>query len=248
MNIRHLPLVILSAVTFSLGSGLRLSAAAPAVKPGYTVVLDVHVDEKGLPVDAKVARSDDPSIEHILEQISMEEAHGQKFAVRMKDGHAVKYLVREPFEFPVEGDEGPDSNLAPKPSLHGKAEVQPVYPPDLAAKGETGGAIVEITIGADGGVRYVNLLRASQPEFGEAAMAAVKQWQFSPAMRDNVAVSSRWRVAVVFETDVQEPGWQWRVAPRPELGSYTVLHRTKPLPPPAAAAPAVPTLPAEPGK
>jgi TonB family protein len=251
MTFRRPLLPILSLVTLALAPGLRLTAAdptpAPPQKPGYSVVLDLKVNEQGAPEEARVFKSDDGSAEHILEQIALEQAHRMKFDPQVKDGQPVKFTVRRPFMFPIEGDEGPDANLAPKPSLRGRAQMQPVYPAELAAKGEVGSAILEVIVGADGSVRDVTVLRATLREFGESAATAVKQWQFSPAVRNGAPVSSRWRLAIVFQTDVREPSWEWRIAPRPALGSYTVLHRTQPLPP-AAETPAVPPPATPPAK
>jgi TonB family protein len=235
------PFVPLVAFTLLLpGMAPGLFAADPAPKPGYTVVLDIMRDEKGVAEDAKVVTSDDITVDHVLELIAMDDAKRMKPDPRTKDGHPIKYTARAPFVFPVEGDEGPESNFAPKPSLHGRSEVQPVYPADLAAKGVTGGVMLELIIDAEGGVRDVTVLRASNPEFAHSAVAAVKQWQFRAATKNGANVSSRWRLAVVFETDVDEPNWVWRVPPRPALGSYTVMHRTRPLPSEQPATPATP--------
>jgi TonB family protein len=107
----------------------------------------------------------------------------------------------------------------------------------LAAAGEGGGAILELSIGADGAVSKVSVLRSSHPEFANAAYAAVQQWQFAPAEKDGVAVESRWRIAVNFSVDNKEADWMWRVAPRPSLGSFTAVRAKVPD---AAAAPVAP--------
>ncbi|HEY2824797.1 MAG TPA: energy transducer TonB [Gemmatimonadales bacterium] len=239
-------LVLLAAAIPGLALGVALKAAAAEAKAGYTVVLEISVDDKGAAQDAKVFKTEDQSGEHILEQVAMEQAHAQKFEVRKKDGKAVAYTARVPYFFPVAGDEGAESNLAPRPHLHGPSQVQPVYPPELAAKGETGAAIIEVTFADDGAVKYTNVLRATRQEFADAAVAAVKQWHFTPAMRDGEAVSSRWRMAIVFRTEVSQPDWEWTVPPRPSLGTYSALHIMNPAAKPAAA-PANPPAPA-PGK
>jgi TonB family protein len=231
MNTRRL---FVSLATLALVLALPLSRAEkPAsAKPGYTVVVEVKVDEKGLPEDAQVFSSDDTTLDHILDRTALGMAKGIKLAPRVKDGHAVKYTVRAPFVFPVEGDEGAEANNSPKPKL--SQAVQPVYPADQAAKGTVGGAILEAVIGADGKVSSLMILRSSDPAFELAATTAVKQWVFVPAQKDGVPVESRWRMSICFETDVQVTDWTWRVAPRPSLGSYTVVHRTLPPEPPAA--------------
>jgi TonB family protein len=56
--------------------------------------------------------------------------------------------------------------------------VPPVYPPEARDAGVTGVVIMEITIGTDGNVRDARVLR-SIPLLDQAAIDAVKQWQFT---------------------------------------------------------------------
>ena len=234
MNTRRL-LLSFAALSFGLGHSLFAVEKPAELKNGYQVVMEMKVSEAGTIEDAVVVTSDDTSADHILDRMAMETARGTKLPPRLKDGKAVKYTARAPFMFRVEDDEGPEANNAPKPSIH--SAVQPTYPAKLMAKGEVGGVILEAIIGADGKVSALKALRSSHPEFEQAAIAAVKQWVFNPAKKDGVAVESRWRMAISFETDVLRADWKWRFTPRPALGSYAVVHRTLPEP---AAAPAKP--------
>jgi TonB family protein len=219
---------------------LSLTTAQAAQKPsvtGHRVVVEITFDEEGVSEGAKVIESDDPSAVQLLNQIAIRLAQEVKQAPRTdKDGKPKKFKARAPFDFPVEGDEGPEANNAPKPSI--RQAVQPVYPEALAAAGEVGGAILELVVAADGSVSKATVLRSSHPEFANAAHAAVRQWQFTPAQKDGVAVDSRWRIAVNFSVDNKEADWMWRIAPRPSLGSFTAV-RAK-VPPPAAAPAATP--------
>lgn len=236
MNTRSFPL--LAAIFTLFPSLIQLAVAAdPAAstKPGYTVILDLKVDENGVPEDAQIFRSDDTTIDHILDRTAMANARAMKLAPRLKEGKAVKYTVRAPFVFPVEGDEGPESNnLVSRPKILQAA--QPVYPAALAAAGECGSAILEVVVGLEGHISSVKDLRSTQPAFAQAAMDAVRQWTLTPAQQQGKPVESRWHLALCFETDVRTNAWVWRVAPRPSLGSYTVIHQTQP---PAAPMPQV---------
>lgn len=231
MNTRKL---LVSLAALSLGLSLPLGAADAPAKPktGYTVVLEVKVDEKGQAEDAQVISSDDTSLDHALDKAALRKAKDIKLAPRLKDGKAVKYTVQAPFVFSVDGDEGPDAPGAPKPKIF--SAVQPVYPAELAAKGEVGGVILEVVIGTDGNVSNLKVLRSSNPVFEKAAAAAVQQWSFVPALQDGSPVASRWRLSVCFETDVLATDWTWRIPPRPSLGNYTVVHRTLAAETPAA--------------
>jgi len=239
MKIRPL-LVSLFTLCLCLARPLR---AEEAKAPGYKVILDITMDEAGVAESAQIVESDDFSGDQVLNQIAVSLAKGIKMPPKQKDGKPVKYVVRAPFDFPVEGDEGAAANLAPKPSLSGSTVVQPVYPAALLAKEEVGGAILELIINPDGYVKTATILRASHPEFGAAALAAVKQWLFKPAMKDGVPFESRWRLAIAFASDEKDVDWKWRIAPRPSLGGFKVIHPKNPPPVAPAAAPASVTPP-----
>lgn len=227
-------LLLLSCLAFAPLAG-RAQAA-----PGYKVVVEISFDEQGQADGAKIVDSDDPTGVQLLNQIALRLAEEVTQPPRKdKEGKPVKFKARAPFNFPVDGDEGPEANNAPKPAV--RSVIQPVYPEALAAAGTVGGAILEVTVGADGAVKQASVMRSSHPEFANAAYTAVQQWQFSPAQKDGVAVESRWRLAVNFSVDGKEADWMWRIAPRPSLGSFTAVR--------APAAPAspnpAPSAPAE---
>ncbi len=229
MNIRHLTL---SCVALFSGFCQQLAAAAPAAstKPGYDVVLDVSFNEAGVAEDAKIFSSDDFSGEMLLNQIAMQKAAELKLPPKLKDGKPVKFTARVPYHFPIEGDEGPEANNAPKPALNSEAgtPLRPQFPENLLAKHQNGGAILELMIGSFGNVESVKVLRASHQEYADSAVAAVKTWIFVPAKKDGVNVESRWRIAIGFSADGGNVDLQWRIAPRPSLGGYTVVHPNLP--------------------
>lgn len=244
MNIRSL---ILSCVALFLVGGQHLAAAdalPPAPKPGYRVVLDVTINEQGLPEVAKVVENEDFSGEQVLYKIALLKSEELKLAPRLKDGKPVKYTARIPFDFPIENDEGAAANNAPKPSLN--TATKPIMPENLVAKGENGGAIVEMMIGSFGNVQSVKVLRSSHQEYADAAVAAIKTWIFTPAKKDGVPVESRWRIAVGFSVDGNDVDWQWKIAPRPSLGGY-IVGRLKEPPATPATTPVFPpaTVPAK---
>jgi TonB family protein len=236
-----LPLLLLGAVTSR--------AQAPAPKPGYTVVLEITFDEQGVPEEAKVFQSDDPTGDLSLEQLAMNLAQQDKQTPRQVDGKAVKFKARRPFNFPVEGDQGAEAN-SNRPVLRAGHQVIPVYPENLAAKGEVGGAIIELAIRADGKVEAVRPLRSSHPEFAEASMRALTQWVFLPDDSPGAPAVSHWRAAIGFSMNGRPVELKWRLAPRPSIGGFIVGR----LPPDASpveikelplGAPAAPAAPAE---
>ena len=82
---------------------------------------------------------------------------------------------------------------APKKSK----DVAPVYPPIAQSARVQGVVILEATIGPDGHVQDVKVLR-SIPLLDAAAMDAVKQWVYSPTLLNNVPVPVIMTVTVNF--------------------------------------------------
>ena len=77
--------------------------------------------------------------------------------------------------------------------------VTPVYPDRAAAQGIGGTVRVELTVGEDGKVKAVQILKSSRQEsLDAAACEACLQWMFQPAMLDGKAVESRWTDELVF--------------------------------------------------
>ncbi len=236
------PARLLSLLLLGAATGL-----AQAVTPGYTVVTEITFDEQGAPESAVIVESDDPTGDHYLEQMvtNLSAKEEEKQAPRLKDGKPVKFKARRPFHFPVEGDQGLAAN-ANRPKLSAGDHAIPKYPDSLKGKGETGGAIVELTIRADGLVKSVRTLRASHPEFARAAEAALGQWTFNPDTRIGAPAETHWNAAVGFVANGSGLDLKWRLAPRPSIGGFVVGHLPPALAAPAAAAPpAAPAVPAD---
>jgi TonB family protein len=234
MNTRPL---LASLVILSLGLGPRLFAAEtdPALASGYTVTVELRMNEEGSPEGIRLIDSEDTTPGEVLDKMAIAMAQQLKLPPREKDGHRVKFSARIPYFFPIEGDEGAASNKGPKP--HPKLPaIQPAYPLALAEQEIVGGAILELVVNSEGRLTRLTTLRASRPEFEQAATQAVSQWTFAPAMKDGKAVEARCRLAVVFESPDKMADLKWRIAPRPSLGSIVVGHNNK-IPPTPAPAP-----------
>lgn len=232
-SVRLLPLLLLSVVT-----GL-----AQAAVPGYTVVTEITFDEQGVPESAAIVQSDDPTGDHYLEQMAVSLSEKDKQAPRLKDGQPVKFKARRPFQFPVEGDQGLAAN-ANRPKLRAGDHTIPQYPESLKTTGAAGGAIVELTIRADGTVKSVRTLRSSHPEFAQSAEAALGQWTFNPDTRADAPAETHWNAAVGFIANGSNLDLKWRLAPRPSIGGFVVGH-LPPAPAAPASTPAAPAVPAE---
>jgi protein TonB len=73
----------------------------------------------------------------------------------------------------------------------------PVYPAMARAAGVQGMVIIEATIAADGHVMNARLLR-SLPLLDQAALEAVRQWQYTPTLLNGVPVPVVMTVTVTF--------------------------------------------------
>lgn len=77
------------------------------------------------------------------------------------------------------------------------ARFQPDYPSDLVRAEIEGSATVRVLIGADGRVKTVEMVSATNPGFFDATKRqALRYWKFRPATKDGVATES-WRTMTV---------------------------------------------------
>ena len=79
-------------------------------------------------------------------------------------------------------------------------DVKPVYPEEALASRVQGVVIIEATIDTLGNVSTARVLRG-QPLLDQAALDAVKEWQFTPTMLNGVAVPVIMTVTVNFTMD-----------------------------------------------
>jgi TonB family protein len=87
-------------------------------------------------------------------------------------------------------------------------DVRPVYPPIAQSARVRGMVIAEVLVGTDGTVRDAKILR-SIPLLDQAALDAVRQWQFTPTLLNGQAVPVIMTVTVNFTlqdgNDVETP-------------------------------------------
>jgi protein TonB len=82
------------------------------------------------------------------------------------------------------------------------ARVEPTYPPTAYRAREEGSVLVSAQVDASGAPVSVDVARRSGSRaLDQAAVEAVRQWRFEPAMRDGKAVASTVEVPVTFRLD-----------------------------------------------
>ena len=87
---------------------------------------------------------------------------------------------------------------APTQSARVVSKVEPVYPETLRLRGVPGSAEILCDVDRDGNVTIAAVAHATNPEFGEAALAAVRRWKFSPARREGAAVAGQLLIPIEF--------------------------------------------------
>jgi TonB family protein len=78
------------------------------------------------------------------------------------------------------------------------SQVAPVYSHDLRASDVEGEVVVGFTITFTGAVSHPVVVSSTNQLLDYAALAAVRQWTFTPAMKDGVAVNVKAVVPVAF--------------------------------------------------
>jgi protein TonB len=76
-------------------------------------------------------------------------------------------------------------------------DVKPIYPDGALPSRSQGAVVIEATIGPDGKVKEVKVIH-SVPALDQAAIDAVRQWEYTPSMLNGVAVSVIMTVVVNF--------------------------------------------------
>ena len=76
--------------------------------------------------------------------------------------------------------------------------VAPSLPPTVRRRMTSGEVLVDFIVDETGQTLAVHAIRASNPDFGDAAVAAVMQWIFTPGQKDGRIVQTHMQVPIVF--------------------------------------------------
>jgi TonB family protein len=98
---------------------------------------------------------------------------------------------------PVGAQEAPRVAGTDVPAPKRTKTVLPEYPPEAQAQGIRGIVIIDLVIDTEGRVASASILR-SIPGLDEAALAAVRQWEFEVTKVDGKPVSVRLNVPITF--------------------------------------------------
>ena len=81
----------------------------------------------------------------------------------------------------------------------------PGYPDALKKSGVKGRAVVALRISPEGRVVEPSVQSATDPAFGESALAAVRDWRFVPGVREGQPVETRVAIPFGFDPTVSAP-------------------------------------------
>lgn len=162
------------------------------------VILEATIGSNGKVSDVKVLRSIpalDGAAVGAVRQWEYEPTVIDEVAVPVITSVAVEFKLTAPAPVRVGG-----SIKAPTQTKR----VNPPYPPDAQAAGVQGVVIMEATIGVDGKVTDVRVLR-SIPLLDQAALDAVRQWEYTPTVVNGVTVPVVMTVTVNFTLTPAQP-------------------------------------------
>jgi protein TonB len=77
--------------------------------------------------------------------------------------------------------------------------TEPEYPEDDRRWRISGIVILQIAIADTGAVGDIRILKSLAPDFDMSAIAAVRQWEFRPAMRDGKTVPVLFNLTINFK-------------------------------------------------
>lgn len=137
-----------------------------------------------------------------------------KFHPAKFHGQSVSCRMMVPIVFSLEGIPAPAVLDQVKQETEGAASVYPLsavdsppvatyqrpptYPFALRKAGVQGEATVDFIVTNHGSVAAAKVVRETDLQFGEAALACVVRWHFRPAMKDGIAVHCHMQVPIVF--------------------------------------------------
>src|SRR5262245_50472923 len=104
---------------------------------------------------------------------------------------------------PALADDAPKAAGTDVPVPKRTKTVLPEYPAEAQARGIRGIVILDVVIDAEGHVTSADVVR-SIPGLDEAAVVAVKQWEYEPTRVDGKAVSVRLSVPITFALKLPE--------------------------------------------
>lgn len=97
----------------------------------------------------------------------------------------------------AQSDNGLEMRVEDRPPRQ-TSKIDPTYPPSAREEGVTGAVTVDFVISATGAVTSARAVSSPDARLSEAAVAAVLQWRFAPALKAGRPVETRMRQTIAF--------------------------------------------------
>jgi TonB family protein len=138
--------------------------------------------------------------------ITMEDVTAADVLERIAELTGVSYRVPDPRTLVVIAPQLAGVDGVTHPRIIPGSRVSPVFPEEARKEGIGGKVFLQAVLDEFGIVRRVDVLRGvpDHVEFEEAAVAAVRQWRYEPATKDDVPVPIVFTVIVDFTLDDDE--------------------------------------------
>lgn len=193
------------------GNGVSSPRLVSDRKPTYTadamrrgvqgvVLLECVVEPDGTATNVRVTRPLDPG----LDESAVQALREWRFTPGVREGKPVRVLVEVEMAFTLRAD-GPSLD-APEVLRPGGGvttptvlqEVKPEYPAAKREAGIAGTVTLDCVVLPNGRVGDTRVTRALDPELDRQAIAALRQWRFTPGSRDGKPVPVRVSVDIDF--------------------------------------------------
>ncbi len=91
-------------------------------------------------------------------------------------------------------------HVVEKSATYQAGNKKPEYPKMALSMGESGKVVLRVLVTSDGDAGSVEVMESSGfPNLDKAAVDAVRQWKFNPAMSDNKAIDSFYEIPITFK-------------------------------------------------
>lgn len=150
----------------------------------------------------RVAKAEVISGHPLLNEAALAAVRQWEFEPHLVDGRAIPVSFTFTVSFLLDegktGDADAVSRLegAQKPKL--LKMVRPAYPKEAVEQNIEGVVVMEAMIGADGKVRAIRVVNTPNELLNQAAMEALKQWEYEPVVKDGKAVPATFTVTITF--------------------------------------------------
>jgi len=157
-----------------------------------TVVVDLVVDDLGIPVRAHVVKGP-----QALRSTAVAYALGWRFEPVLIEGKptSARFQLTMPFRLRPEAQSIQDFDFKQIQVLH--QPEPPAYPAEAKAQGIQGTVVVTLIVGTDGRVESAEAGEGPD-ELRPAAVAYAKGWRFKPAQVDGKPVKARFKLTMPF--------------------------------------------------